>query len=228
MAVTWVPYGVYPIVSTTGIRENATIIAGKITRVLGIRTEAAVRPVIMKKTLFCSLMLLAAAAVAVAQPSSQPSLGEAARQARAQKSRTPATIRLEGDGVIVPDSSKNDNMDVPATDTKSSESKDDSKKSAADDSKPKAEDWSKKVEAQRNEIVLLQRELDVAQREQRLRAAAFYADAGTQLRDSAKYAEDSRKEQETIDSKKQALERAQERLADLEEQARKAGVRVAD
>src|SRR5215472_11889237 len=232
IAVTWVSYGVYPIVSTVGIRENATIIAGRITRVLGISTEAAIRPVIMKKILFSPLMLLAATAMAVsqqsAQPSSQPSLGEAARQARAQKSRTPATIRLEGDGVIVPDSSKNDNMDVPATDTKSSESKDDSKKSATDDSKPKAEDWSKKVEAQRNEIVLLQRELDVAQREQRLRAAAFYADAGTQLRDSAKYAEDSRKEQETIDSKKQALERAQEKLADLQEQARKAGVRVAD
>jgi len=228
MAVTCVSYGVYPIVSTAGIRENATIIAGKISPVLGISTEAAIRPVIMKKTLFCSLMLLAATAVAVAQQSSQPSLGEAARQARAQKSRTPATIRLEGDGVIVPDSSKNANTDGPATNTTPSENKDDSKKSATDDSKPKTEDWSKKVEAQRNEIVLLQRELDVAQREQRLRAAAFYADAGTQLRDSAKYAEDSRKEQETIDSKKQALERAQERLADLEEQARKAGVRVAD
>lgn len=186
----------------------------------------------MKKILFSSLMLLAAAAVAVAQqssqPSSQPSLGEAARQARAQKSRTPATIRLEGDGVIVPDSSKNGNLDVPATDIKSSESKDDSKKSAADDIKQKTEDWNKKVEAARNEIVLLQRELDVAQREQRLRAAAFYADAGTQLRDPAKYAEDSRKEQELIDTKKQALDRAQEKLADLEEQARKSGVRAAD
>src|SRR5262249_45206934 len=158
--VTWVPYGVHPIVSTAGILENATIIAGKITRVLGISTEAAIRPVIMKKTLLCSLMLLAATAVAVvqqsSQPSSQPSLGEAARQARAQKSRTPATIRLEGDGVIVPDSSKNASMDVPATDTKSSENKDDSKKSSADDVKQKTDDWNKKIEAQRNEIVLLQ------------------------------------------------------------------------
>jgi len=182
----------------------------------------------MKKILFSFLMLLAATAVAVAQQSSQPSLGEAARKARAQKSRTPATIRLEGDGLVMPDSSKNANMDVQATDTKAAENKDDSKKSAADDIKQKTEDWNKRVEAQRNEIVLLQRELDVAQREQRLRAAAFYADAGTQLRDSAKYAEDSRKEQETIDTKKQALDRAQEKLADLEEQARKAGVRVAD
>lgn len=182
----------------------------------------------MKKILFSFLMLLAAMAVAVAQQSSQPSLGEAARQARAQKSRTPATIRLEGDGVIVPDSSKNANTEVPATDTKTAENKDDSKKSSADESKQKTEDLNKKIEAQRNEIVLLQRELDVVQREQRLRAAAFYADAGTQLRDPAKYAEDSRKEQELIDTKKQALERAQEKLADLEEQARKAGVRVAD
>lgn len=190
----------------------------------------------MKKILFSFLMLLAATAVAVAQqseqqssqPSSQPSLGEAARKARAQKSRTPATIRLEGDGLVLPDSSKNANTDVPASDTNAAENKDESKKSLADDSKQKAEDLNKKIEAQRNEIVLLQRELDVAQREQRLRAAAFYADAGTQLRDSAKYADDSRKEQELIDTKKQGLERAQEKLEDLKEQARKAGVRVAD
>src|SRR5262249_90407 len=97
-----------------------------------------------------------------------------------------------------------------------------------DDVKLKAEDWNKKIEAQRNEIILLQRELEVAQREQRLRAAAFYADAGTQLRDPAKYADDSRKEQEQIDTKKQALEHAQEKMADLQEQARKAGARVAD
>ena len=186
----------------------------------------------MKKILFSSLMLLAASAVAMAQPSSQPSsppsLGEAARQARAQRSRTPATIRLEGDGLVMPDSSKNANMDVPATDAKAADSKDDGKKSSADEVKQKTEDWNKKIDAQRNEIVLLQRELDVAQREQRLRAAAFYADAGTQLRDPARYAEDSRKEQELIDSKKQALDRAQEKLADLQEQARKAGVRAAD
>ena len=70
----------------------------------------------------------------------------------------------------------------------------------------------------------MQRELDIAQREAKLRAAALYGDAGTMLRDQAKFAEDSRKEQDEINTKKQALDAAQQKLADLQEQARKAGL----
>jgi hypothetical protein len=44
------------------------------------------------------------------------------------------------------------------------------------------------------------------------------------LRDQAKYAEDTRKEQAEIDGKKQALDGAQLKLTDLQEQARKAGL----
>ena len=80
------------------------------------------------------------------------------------------------------------------------------------------------IAAQKREILQLQRELDVAEREAKLRAAAFYADAGVRLRDSAKFDEDTRKEQAEIDSKKQALEAANQKLADLQETARKAGV----
>jgi hypothetical protein len=68
----------------------------------------------------------------------------------------------------------------------------------------------------------------VAQREARLHAAAFYADAGTMLRDQGKFAEDTRKEQAEIDGKKQSLDAAQQKLADLQEQARKAGLPSSD
>ena len=44
------------------------------------------------------------------------------------------------------------------------------------------------------------------------------------LRDQAKFAEDSRKEQDEMNAKKQALDTAQQKLADLQEQARKAGM----
>ena len=44
------------------------------------------------------------------------------------------------------------------------------------------------------------------------------------LRDQTKFAEDSRKEQAEIDGKKQALDAAQQKLADLQEQARKTGL----
>ena len=62
------------------------------------------------------------------------------------------------------------------------------------------------------------------ERESRLRAAAYYADAGVMLRDQAKFAEDSRKSQDEINGKKQALEAAQQKLGDMQEQARKAGL----
>ncbi len=176
----------------------------------------------MKKILFSFSMFLIATAVAVAQQS----LGDAARKARAQK-KAPATIVVEGEGAPQIDNPASDSSrDTPASAATTADAK--PKTTSAGPEKQKTDDWTAKIEAQKKEIVLLQRELDVAAREQRLRAAAYYGDVGTQMRDQAKYAEDSRKEQELIDTKKQALDQAQQKLADLQEQARKAGARVAD
>jgi hypothetical protein len=44
------------------------------------------------------------------------------------------------------------------------------------------------------------------------------------LRDQTKFAEDTRKEQDEINGKKQALDAAQQKLEALQEQARKAGM----
>src|ERR1700742_3858419 len=44
--------------------------------------------------------------------------------------------------------------------------------------------WADKLSAQKDQIDLLQRELDVLQREYQLRAAQMYADVGTRLRNS--------------------------------------------
>ena len=46
------------------------------------------------------------------------------------------------------------------------------------------DEWKQKIADQQGKIDLLSRELDVTQREYRLRAAAFYADAGNRLRGS--------------------------------------------
>jgi hypothetical protein len=117
--------------------------------------------------------------------------------------------------------------DKPA-DAKPAEAKEAAKKDAADARKQKGEALKKEISEQKQQIALLQRELDVAQREGRLRAAAYYADAGTMLRDQAKFAEDSRKQQAEVDAKKQALETGQQRLAELQEEARKAGLPPSD
>ena len=185
------------------------------------------------KPIFLFLTALVMSAVAV----SQQSLGDVARKARAQqKSQSGMTFDQDSmhvpSGVVStvgqekPEAQPTDKpADSKSQDAKTAEAAKTGDKDAKDKKpeKAKAEDWTKKIEDQRKEIATLQRELDILQREQRLRAAAYYGDAGTQLRDQQKFAEDSRHEQEQIDSKKQLVDAAQQKLADLQEQARKAG-----
>jgi len=104
------------------------------------------------------------------------------------------------------------------------ENKTGDKTSTADDDQKNIDSWMKLINDEKKEIRQLERELNVAQREAGVRSAVYYADAGTMLRDSAKYAEDNRKLQAEIETKTQALASAKQKLADLEEQARKAGV----
>ena len=85
-------------------------------------------------------------------------------------------------------------------------------------------DWQQKIHAQQDQIDLLTRELDVANREYRLRAASFYADAGNRLRNSAAWDKEDAQYKDQIAAKQKALDDAKQKLEDLQEQARKAGV----
>lgn len=98
------------------------------------------------------------------------------------------------------------------------------KSPGADDDKKNIDAWKKQINDQKKEVSQLERELNVAQREAGLHNAVYYADAGAMLRDSAKFADESRKLQAEIDTKTQALADAKQKLADLQEDARKAGV----
>jgi len=155
----------------------------------------------------------------------QQSLGEVARQNRMKKKPT-ATVRLDDDNMKRTLLANAEPEPAKETDKQAGDKGKETAKKA--DSVAPKDKLADQIKAEKDEITKLQRELDIVQREQRLRAAAFYADAGTQLRDQAKFAEDSRKEQAEIDSKKQALDAAQQKLADMEEQARKAGVSSKD
>ena len=84
--------------------------------------------------------------------------------------------------------------------------------------------WKEKISTQRAQIDLLMREMDVLQREYRLRAAAFYADAGNRLRNSASWDKEDQQYKQQLDQKQRALDDAKQKLDDLQEQARKAGV----
>jgi hypothetical protein len=84
--------------------------------------------------------------------------------------------------------------------------------------------WSDKMASQQSQIDLLNRELDVAQKEYQLRAAAMYADAGNRLRNSADWDKQDAQYKQEIADKQKALEDAKQKLDDMQEAARKAGV----
>jgi hypothetical protein len=71
---------------------------------------------------------------------------------------------------------------------------------------------------------LLTRELDVLQREYQIRAAAMYGDVGTRLRNSAEWDKQDTQYKQQIADKQKALDEAKQKLEDLQEEARKAGV----
>lgn len=84
--------------------------------------------------------------------------------------------------------------------------------------------WQEKLTTQREQIDLLTRELDLLQREYQVRAAAFYADAGNRLRNSGAWDKTDAQYKQQIADKTKALGDAKQKLDDMGEEARKAGV----
>ena len=86
------------------------------------------------------------------------------------------------------------------------------------------DEWNKKISTQQEQVNLLTREMDVMQREYRLRAAAFYADAGNRLRNAGSWDKEDAQYKQQLAEKQKTLDTAKEELQDLRERARKAGV----
>jgi hypothetical protein len=84
--------------------------------------------------------------------------------------------------------------------------------------------WQQRINSQQSEVDLLQRELDVDQKEYRIRAAAFYADAGDRLRNQAAWDKEDTDYKQKIADKQKALDEAKQKVTDMQEDARKSGV----
>jgi hypothetical protein len=84
--------------------------------------------------------------------------------------------------------------------------------------------WQDKTTAQKEQIDLASRELDVLQREYQLRAAEMYADAGNRLRNSGQWDKEDADYKQKIADKQKAVDDAKQKLVDMQEQGRKAGV----
>ncbi len=110
------------------------------------------------------------------------------------------------------------NKPAPLTADKAAAPEDEATRQAA------AKQWAEKLAAQKEQIDLLTRELDVMQREYQVRAAAMYADVGNRMRNAADWDKQDAKYKQDIADKQKALDDAKQKQDDLQEEARRAGV----
>ncbi len=112
---------------------------------------------------------------------------------------------------------------------KTTDDKDAAGNADEDQAKKQAEwkSWQDKLSSQKNAIDLSSRELDVLQKEYQLRAAAIYGDAGNRFRNAAAWDKEDADFKQKIADKQKAVEDAKQKLDDMQEEARKAGVPAA-
>jgi hypothetical protein len=95
---------------------------------------------------------------------------------------------------------------------------------AAAERQKTADEWKTKLDKQKEKIDSLNHELDLDQREYRLRAAAMYGDAGSRLRNAAQWDKEDTQYKNDVDGKQKALDAARQELDEMQEQAHKAGI----
>ena len=174
-----------------------------------------------------TLMLLVAALLAGA--ANAQSLGEAARQARKKKSApSPAQKVYTNDNlptsapISVMSGSGVDNAASP--DKKKDGAAETASGTESAGAKKEQDQWRSRFAEQKNKIQLLERELEVIQREHQVQVSVFYADAGSRLRDDRKWADQDRQYKSDLEAKQKQLADAKQQLEDMREEARKAGM----
>jgi hypothetical protein len=186
-----------------------------------------------------ALLTSQSGAQATSSAPDQSSLGDYARKVRKDPGAAKAKPKVfDNDNIPV-----NDKLSIvgpaPASsaadagDKSTADSKDAAAKPAAsaDDEQVKKraawKAWQDKLTAQKDSIDLASRELDVLQREYQLRAAAMYADVGNRMRNAVQWDKQEAEYKQKIADKHKAVDDAKQKLEDMKEEARKAGVPAA-
>src|SRR5215471_8890 len=179
-----------------------------------------------------SVLLLLAAPLMFAQTDDKP-LGDVARAARRHKpAPTPGEKVYDNDNLpgkaivstVGSDTAKAGDQGTANSDNAADKAKDKNGTPSADEHKKTNDAWAGKIGDQKQEISRLERELNVLQRESQIHAAVNAADMGSRLGNNAKYADEEKQYQQQIADKQKALDDAKQKLADMQEEARKAGV----
>jgi hypothetical protein len=187
---------------------------------------------VKKEWLACFAILVVAASLAKSYPQQAVPLGEYAKTLREQThSKAAANHRFDNDNLP-----RETNISVIGEKPATPETAPEAEGAASTPATPGDEmaarkaaytDWQKRIAEQKQSIELLSREVEVLKRELNLKAAQYYGNASAQLQHSAQWYKQSADDQQQIADKEKALAAAKSSLADLQEQARKAGVPAA-
>ena len=160
------------------------------------------------------LILVSFAALASGQ-----SLGDVARQQKGTPKKKAAKVYTNDDiPSVAPTPSASE---TPASSTAKTQKKD---AEATQDSKKRAEDYKARIASAKTKVADLEHEIDLMQREQKLRAAVYFSDAGNRLRDDKKWADEERRFSTSLAAKQSDLQVSKQKLEALQDEARKAGV----
>jgi len=196
---------------------------------------------------FLTLVVIAFGTCAFAQ-SKTPSVADAARANRKQKVQTDRTVwtneniatmsKEDAAPAASPatDAEKTDKAAEPTAEVKKecdktkdadcekTEAKE--KEKAVDEAAKKSDDYKSKLKDLQDNLADLQKEASLNEREWKLAQAAYYGDAGTQLRNQKKFADDQSGHQNDMQKLQKEIEDATKKIEDLKEQARKDGVKL--
>lgn len=183
--------------------------------------------VISLSTLLLASLAVAqsASAPAQAQAQDQSSLGDYARKVHKDPAKARPKV-FDNDNLPTDDKLSVVGQKPVETAAVVDDKNKDAAKPSDDDAKKQAtiKEWQGKLSAQKDANDLASRELDVLQREYQLRAAVMYADAGNRLRNEGTWDKEEADYKQKIADKQKAVDDGKQKLSDLQEQARKAGV----
>jgi hypothetical protein len=182
----------------------------------------------MKPMVIATLLLLGISGAAA------QSLGDYARAVRKDKAEPSSTSRhYDNDNlptsqplsVVGPPPTADTNAAPEAEDAKPKSSEKAAAANPADAERQKAaEDWKTKIDEQQKKLDSLNHDLDLAQREYRLRVATQYDSEGNRIQNAGQWGKEDAQYRTDTEAKQKAIEAAQQELNDTQDQAHKAGI----
>jgi hypothetical protein len=186
------------------------------------------------------LTTVAVSTIAAAQ--SQPSLGAYARAVKKTQSPAKTSAKVYDNDNLPSNSSlsvvghtpepaaadKDKDKDKNQDQSKDGEAKADKAAQlkpgqAAEEREKALAAWKAKLDEQMSQISLLSRELDVLQREYKLKASDFYNNTAMRTQNPTAFAADDAKYKQQIAEKQKAVDAAKAKLTGMQDEARKSG-----